>query len=134
MARKPLATKPQYHNARKITKVDTGMANRLRLRRTELGVSQDELGKALGVSFQQIQKYEKGTNRIGAARLQQIAEVLRVPVTFFYESNGKEVREVESMLALDASYGLRLLRAYTSVKDLVVRRHFVSLIESVAGM
>ena len=75
-------------------------------------ISQAELGDQLGVSFQQVQKYEKGVNRVGAARLQQIATALDVPVTFFYDGDGK-AREVESLLFLDSAFSLRLLRAYS---------------------
>lgn len=62
--------------------VDTHVGSRVRLRRTMLGMSQEKLGEALGITFQQIQKYEKGSNRIGASRLQRITEVLNVPVSF----------------------------------------------------
>jgi len=80
----------------------------------------------LGVSFQQVQKYEKGVNRVGAARLQSIATALDVPVTFFYDGDGK-AREVESLLFLDSAFSLRLLRAYSKIKDQTVQRQLVSL-------
>jgi transcriptional regulator with XRE-family HTH domain len=70
------------------------MGRRIRLRRVEIGLSQSELGEKLGVSFQQVQKYEKGVNRVGASRLQQITEALGVDMTFFYEGNSKAEREV----------------------------------------
>ena len=70
-------------------KPDIEMGKRIRLRRVEQKISQAEFGEKLGVSFQQVQKYEKGVNRVGAARLQQIATALNVPVTFFYDSDGK---------------------------------------------
>lgn len=108
------------------------MGRRIRLRRVEIGLSQSELGEKLGVSFQQVQKYEKGANRVGASRLQQIAEALGVDVTFFYVGNSKE-REVESLLFLDSSFTLRLLRAYTAVENQTVQRQFVSLIESIVA-
>ena len=92
-------------------KQDVELGKRIKLRRVEQGMSQAELGSHLGVSFQQVQKYEKGANRVGAAaRLQQIATVLDVPLTFFYGGDGK-AREVESLLFLDSSFSLRLLRA-----------------------
>ena len=93
-------------------KPDIEMGKRIRLRRVEQRISQAELGQKLGVSFQQVQKYEKGVNRVGAARLQQIATALDVPVTFFYDGDGKS-REVESLLFLDSAFSLRLLRAYS---------------------
>ena len=102
-------------------------------------MSQAELGDKLGVSFQQVQKYEKGVNRIGASRLQRIATVLDVPVTFFFDDTDAGKREndskceVESLLFLDSSFSLRLLRAYSAVKNLAVQRQFVSLIESIAA-
>jgi transcriptional regulator with XRE-family HTH domain len=107
------------------------MGRKIRLRRVEQGLSQAALGEKLGVSFQQIQKYEKGTNRVGASRLQQIATALDVPVTFFYDSDGK-TKEVESLLFLDSAFSLRLLRAYSKIKDQAVQRHMASLMEVVA--
>ena len=89
-------------------KPDIELGKRIRLRRVEQKISQTELGDKLGVSFQQVQKYEKGVNRVGAARLQQIATALDVPVTFFYDGDGK-AREVESLLFLDSAFSLRLL-------------------------
>ena len=88
-------------------KPDIELGKRIRLRRVEQKISQAELGDKLGVSFQQVQKYEKGVNRVGAARLQQIATALDVPVTFFYDGDGK-AREVESLLFLDSAFSLRL--------------------------
>ena len=87
-------------------KPDIELGKRIRLRRVEQKISQAELGDKLGVSFQQVQKYEKGVNRVGAARLQQIATALDVPVTFFYDGDGK-AREVESLLFLDSSFSLQ---------------------------
>ena len=113
-------------------KPDIEMGKRIRLRRVEQRISQAELGQKLGVSFQQVQKYEKGVNRVGAARLQQIATALDVPVTFFYDGDGKS-REVESLLFLDSAFSLRLLRAYSKIKDQTVQRQLVSLMESIAA-
>jgi len=119
-------------NNRSTGKYDNELGRRIRLRRIELGISQSELGEKLGVSFQQVQKYEKGMNRVGAARLQQVATALDVPVTFFFDGDGKS-REVDSLLFIDSSFSLRLLRAYASVKSQAVQRQFVSLIESIAA-
>jgi transcriptional regulator with XRE-family HTH domain len=107
-------------------------ASEIRLRRLEQDISQAELGDKLGVSFQQVQKYEKGVNRVGAARLQQISTALDVPVTFFYDGDGKS-REVDSLLFLDSAFSLRLLRAYAKIKDQTVQRQLVSLMESIAA-
>jgi transcriptional regulator with XRE-family HTH domain len=119
-------------NQRSTGKHDVELGKRIRLRRVEQHISQTELGDKLGVSFQQVQKYEKGVNRVGAARLQQIATALDVPITFFYSGDGK-AREVESLLFIDSSFSLRLLRAYSKMKDQAVQRQFVSLIESIAA-
>lgn len=111
---------------------DIELGKRIRLRRVELKISQEALSEKLGVSFQQVQKYEKGVNRVGAARLQTIATALDVPVTFFYDGDGK-TREVDSLLFTDSKFCLRLLRAYASIKDQAVQRRFVDLMESFAA-
>jgi transcriptional regulator with XRE-family HTH domain len=120
-------------NQRSTGKYDHKLGKRIRLCRVELGISQSELADKLGVSFQQVQKYEKGVNRVGASRLQQIATALDVPVTFFYESQTRGAEEVDSLLSLDSSFSLRLLRAYASVKNQNVQRQFVTLIESITA-
>ena len=119
-------------NPRTATAADAELGRKIRLRRNELGKTQSCLAEMLGISFQQVQKIEKGVNRVGAARLQQIATALDVPVTFFYDGDGK-AREVESLLFLDSKYSLRLLRAYDSIKDQAVQRQMVSLMESIAA-
>jgi transcriptional regulator with XRE-family HTH domain len=107
------------------------MGKKIHLRRVEQRLSQSDLGEKLGVSFQQVQKYEKGVNRVGATRLQQIATALDVSVTFFYDGDGK-TKEVESLLFLDSAFSLRLLRAYSKIQDQAIQRHMVSLMEAVA--
>jgi transcriptional regulator with XRE-family HTH domain len=97
-----------------------------------VGMSQEKLGEACGITFQQIQKYEKGTNRMGAGRLYHIARVLDVPIEFFYEggssdqgSNGKIMVDGRSRSMTDflaTSEGLELVRAFTAIKDSKVRR------------
>jgi transcriptional regulator with XRE-family HTH domain len=130
--------KPRATGPRSAGKSDIEMGKRIRLRRVEMNMSQAELGDKLGVSFQQVQKYEKGVNRVGANRLQQIAEALQADVNFFYsDENGKgraARTEVESLLFLDSNFSLRLLRAYSSIKDQNVQRKFVALMESIAGI
>jgi transcriptional regulator with XRE-family HTH domain len=126
-------------NQRSTGKYDIELGKRIRLRRAEQHISQSTLAGKLGVTFQQVQKYEKGVNRVGAARLQQISTALDVPVTFFYDDDGlgkrasDGKREVESLLFVDSAFSLRLLRAYSSVKSQKVQRQFVSLIESIAA-
>ena len=132
MAKKVKAAAAVVAKPRSAGKPDIELGRRIRLRRVEIKISQSELADKLGVSFQQVQKYEKGVNRVGAHRLQQIASALDVPMTFFYDGDGK-TREVESLLFLDSSFSLRLLRAYSKIKDQVVQRQLVSLIESIAG-
>jgi transcriptional regulator with XRE-family HTH domain len=112
-------------------KPEIEIGKKIRLRRVEQRLSQSDLGEKLGISFQQVQKYEKGVNRVGASRLQQIAAALDVPVTFFYDGDGK-TKEVESLLFLDSAFSLRLLRAYSKIKDQAVQRQMVSLMEAVA--
>src|SRR5881396_4270288 len=103
--------------------IDAHVGARIRLRRTLLGMSQEKLGEALGLTFQQVQKYEKGTNRVGASRLQQISEILQVPVSFLFDggpsgavnsegfSEGASPAYVSDFLA--TSEGLALTRAFT---------------------
>ena len=112
---------------------DIEMGRRIRQRRRETGISQKELAGHLGLTFQQVQKYEKGINRVGAALLQQIAEVLGVDIPFFYDGDGKEP-DVDSVLGLNNSvFSLQLLRAYTAIKDKAVRRKLVILVEMIAS-
>ena len=111
---------------------DIEMGRRIRQRRRETGISQKELAGHLGLSFQQVQKYEKGINRVGAALLQQIAEVLGVDIPFFYDGDGKEP-DVDSLLVANSVFSLRLLRAYTAIKDKAVRRQLVILVEMIAA-
>ncbi len=111
---------------------DIEMGRRIRQRRRETGISQKELAGHLGLTFQQVQKYEKGINRVGAALLQQIAEVLGVDIPFFYDGDGKEP-DVDSLLVVNSVFSLRLLRAYTAIKDKAVRRQLVILVEMIAA-
>ena len=113
-------------------KPDVELGKRIRLRRVEQKISQAELGDKLGVSFQQVQKYENGMNRVSASRLFQLARVLQVPVSYFFESDGAAER-FDSLLFLDSAFSLRLLRAYSKIKDQTVQRQLVSLMESIAA-
>jgi transcriptional regulator with XRE-family HTH domain len=116
--------------------VDRHVGSRVRMRRMLVGMSQEKLGDALGITFQQIQKYEKGTNRIGASRLHQIARVLSVPVEFFYEGapqiggpEGFAEAPASGYVAdfLTTSEGLELIKAFIAIKDSKVRRKLVDL-------
>jgi transcriptional regulator with XRE-family HTH domain len=86
----------------------------------------------LGLTFQQVQKYEEGTNRVGAARLEQIAKMLGVDMPFFYDGDGKEPG-VESVLALNSVFSLQVLRAYSAIKNRSVQIKLVSLVETIAA-
>jgi transcriptional regulator with XRE-family HTH domain len=100
-------------------------------------MSQTELGKNIGVSFQQIQKYEQGTNRVGGGRLHQIAAALDVPVSTFFEGAASipEKNVGSSPIALlSESYALRLLTAFAEIDDLATRRSVVDVVEKLADM
>jgi transcriptional regulator with XRE-family HTH domain len=118
-------------NPRAAGDYDKRLGELVRLRRKELGMSQSDLGAALGVSFQQIQKQERGVNRISAATLQKIAIALKAPLSFFQPSDEAGQAEVNTLLFKNAGLSLRLLRAYRSLPD-AVGRHFVSAMEATA--
>jgi transcriptional regulator with XRE-family HTH domain len=117
---------------RGIRESDIDFGKRIRLRREERKISMSELGTKLGVSFQQIQKYERGINSVGAARLQQIAAALDLPVAAFYDRQG-ETQEIQSLIFFGSSFSRRLLRAYSKIKDKTTRHVLVSLTESIAA-
>ncbi len=129
-------------NVKKPNPIDIHVGSRVRLRRTMLGQSQEKLGNALGITFQQIQKYEKGANRIGASRLQQIANVLTVPVAFFFEDAPSGTQSVTGMAEensttyvvdfLSSSEGLQLNRAFVKISDPKVRRKIVDLVKTLS--
>ena len=111
---------------------DKEIGQRIRLRRVEVEMSQHTLAEELGLSFQQIQKYEMGVNRVNTQRLQQIATALRIPISFFYDGANAKQQEVESLLTLNATLGLRLLRAYASIKSPSMQRSLLILTEELA--
>ncbi|MGD9846373.1 MAG: helix-turn-helix domain-containing protein [Variibacter sp.] len=122
--------------------IDKHVGSRVRMRRMMLSMSQEKLGAALGLTFQQVQKYEKGTNRIGASRLMQISETLQVPVAFFYEgapsgAGGAGFGEAQSPAYvsdfLATSDGLSLVKAFQQIPDGKVRRRIVDLVEAIAN-
>jgi transcriptional regulator with XRE-family HTH domain len=108
---------------------DVVVGAKVRVRRIEQRMSQVELAQNLGVTFQQIQKYEKGVNRIAGTRLQKIAEVLDIPVSHFLESQAKGESNLIA-LVMDAS-SQRLLRAFHKIKDGPMRHKIVGLLESI---
>jgi len=123
---------------------DKHVGSRVRMRRMMLGMSQEKLGDALDLTFQQVQKYEKGTNRIGASRLQQISHILQVPVSFFFEGapgaqtsgRGEGMGEAPSPAYvsdfLATSDGLALTKAFMRISDSKLRRRIVDLVEQIA--
>src|SRR3954453_7709085 len=123
--------------------IDKHVGSRVRMRRMMLSMSQEKLGDSLGLTFQQVQKYEKGTNRIGASRLQQISHILQVPVAFFFEgapnlqAQPDGMREAPSPAYvadfLATSEGLALTKAFTRIKEPKLRRRIVDLVEQIAG-
>jgi len=122
--------------------IDIHVGGRIRLRRNMLGMSQEKLGEHLGITFQQIQKYEKGTNRVGASRLQAIASILEVPVSFFFEDapggTGSEGFSEENQTSyvvdfLSSTEGLQLNRAFVRISDPKVRRKIIDLVRTLAN-
>jgi transcriptional regulator with XRE-family HTH domain len=127
--------------------VDRHVGSRVRMRRMMLSMSQEKLGDALGLTFQQVQKYEKGTNRIGASRLQQISHILQVPVAFFFEGApnvGEPTPPTDGMGEapspayvsdfLATSDGLALTKAFMRIGNAKLRRRIVDLVEQIAGV
>jgi len=134
--------------SRRPNPVDIHVGGRVRFRRMLLGMSQEKLGERLGLTFQQVQKYEKGVNRIGASRLFDLSQVLQVPIQFFYEEApgtldqtsaehgaGFADRSGESYIVefLNTRDGLELNKAFVRIHDIKVRRSIVELVRSLAG-
>jgi transcriptional regulator with XRE-family HTH domain len=133
-------------STKKPNAMDLHVGSRVRLRRMMLTMSQEKLGERMGLTFQQIQKYERGVNRISASRLYELARVLDVPVQFFYEEapaiegkasvpGGFAEPSAESGIVefLGSRDGLELNRAFVRIKDPKVRRTIVELVRSLAG-
>ena len=119
--------------------LDIEVGRRIRQRRAMLGLSQSKLADELGVTFQQVQKYEKGTNRVGSSRLQSIARFLGVPISYFFDgitdaqtnSGGDACETVADFLL--STEGLQLNRAFLAIQNEKVRRKFVAMVKSVAN-
>ena len=119
--------------------VDKHVGMRLRLRRLELKLSQKQLGEALDLSFQQVQKYEKGNNRISASKLFEIAGILEVPTVYFFEGLSHESglseesdANLDSLSLTETREGLRIVKAFSKVKDPKIRRTIIHLVEKIA--
>jgi transcriptional regulator with XRE-family HTH domain len=120
--------------------VDAHVGSRVRLRRVMLAISQQKLANALGLSFQQVQKYEKGANRIGASRLEQISRFLQVPVAFFFEGASAASEEDTRSLALMNDFAsspegitIRLVQSFTEIEDADVRGRIVDLVQAIGS-
>jgi transcriptional regulator with XRE-family HTH domain len=123
--------------------IDIHVGQRLRLRRTLLGLSQEKLGEAVGITFQQLQKYERGANRISASRLFNLSQVLGVPVSFFFddmpasgptlEEEDGSVSETEEFESMAKRETLELVRAYYRIEDIAVRRRAFELVKALGG-
>jgi len=128
--------------------VDMHVGHRLRLRRALLGISQEKLGEAVGLTFQQIQKYERGTNRIGASRLYQFSCILEIPVSYFFDDMPEQLKTPEGQQAglsdgeqdaidrdpMTRRETLELVRAYYRIADPVIRKRLLDLARSVGGV
>ena len=124
--------------------IDVHVGKRVRLRRTLLGMSQDKLGKAINLTFQQVQKYERGTNRIGSSRLYQLSQVLDIPVSYFFDDLPAEISGHKAPGLADIKVAgfegdplikretLELVRAYYRITDPSVRKRVFELVKAVA--
>ena len=121
--------------------IDAQVGNRVRLRRMLIGMSQERLGELLGLTFQQVQKYEKGVNRIGAGRLFEVSKILGVPIDYFYEGvNGQMHGATQAAAAgaesppimefVSSGEGLQLSLAFMRIKDPKVRKRVLDLVKS----
>lgn len=121
--------------------IDVHVGGRVRLRRMLIGMSQEKLADQLGITFQQVQKYEKGTNRIGASRLFEASRILGVPVSFFYDelpgqpgmaAGFAEPGEAYVSDFIASREGLQLMKAFMAIGDARVRRKIIDLVESLS--
>ncbi len=119
--------------------IDAHVGPRIRKRRTLLGISQAKLGEFLGITFQQVQKYETGTNRIGAGRLYRISRILEVPIGFFYEGyeEGDKTKAgsdaaADPLSAIDDRHLLEALRAFSRIRDPELRQRAIDLLKALA--
>jgi len=122
---------------KKANPIDAQVGNRVRIRRMLIGMSQEKLGDLLGLTFQQVQKYEKGVNRIGAGRLFEIARILGVPIDFFYDgvasAEGASAAAPPVMEFVSSGEGLQLSLAFMKIRDPKVRKRVLDLVKSLAN-
>jgi transcriptional regulator with XRE-family HTH domain len=122
---------------KKANPIDAQVGSRVRIRRMLIGMSQEKLGDLLGLTFQQVQKYEKGVNRIGAGRLFEIARILGVPIDFFYDGVASPAEGLVDatppvMEFMSSGEGLQLSLAFMKIKDPKVRKRVLDLVKSLA--
>jgi transcriptional regulator with XRE-family HTH domain len=136
--------------SRRPNPIDAHVGSRVRLRRMLLGISQEKLGERLGLTFQQVQKYEKGVNRIGASRLFDLSTVLGVPISFFYEDAPAGESRVQAFPGfaettqnnadsnilefLATREGLELNKAFARIQDVKTRRAIIELVRTLGGL
>ena len=135
----------QYSSKRNANPIDVHVGNRIRIRRMLIGMSQEKLGEQLGLTFQQVQKYEKGSNRVSASRLYQMARILNVPDQYFFEDLPPEAADQgyegfaesgeQAVITgfLNSAEGLQLNRAFHEISDTEVRRRVIDLVKSLAS-
>ena len=137
-ARKPAAAaKPKRGSSmrpgtKRTTEIDRVIGDKIRMRRGELGMTQTELAKAIGVAFQQVQKYEQGRNRVGGSRLDGIAKALQVPVSYFFEQTADDMEVAQGSL-LNTRGAVSLLRAYAAITERHQRHALINIARAIAG-
>ncbi len=133
-------TKMTTISAKRPNSTDVYVGGKVRMRRKMLGMSQEKLGEQLGITFQQVQKYEKGANRIGASRLQAISQILEMPISYFFPHEpvaaGGMGENAQSDYVSDfmmSSEGIELNRAFAQIKDPKLRRKVIDLVRTMAA-
>lgn len=135
----PIFNEPQERKGRS-TPVDIEVGKRLKLRRTLLGLTQEQLAESVGLTFQQVQKYESGLNRIGASRLLDISKALSVPVTYFFDESDQPdslFEECDSSYQVDPFIrreAMELMRAFLKIQDNKVRQNLLELAKNLASL
>jgi transcriptional regulator with XRE-family HTH domain len=136
---KPAADAPRYGRGTGVPNpIDIHVGKRIRMRRLFLGMNQETLANALGLTFQQVQKYEGGANRVSASRLSAMADILGVPISFFFsdlqtDDNPQSAQEQESRERMERPETIELIRLYYAIPDALVRQQFLEMVKAVAA-
>lgn len=136
--RKPAGEPPRYGRGTGVPNpIDVHVGKRIRMRRLFLGMNQETLANALGLTFQQVQKYEGGANRVSASRLSAMAEILGVPISFFFgdlqdDQSPQTAAEQESRERMERPETIELIRLYYAIPDTAVRQKFLEMVKAVA--